>query len=246
VDNLSFFTSHLTQENAAIAYAGFRKLMIVDVALRQGQDDPQMIFESMNSTGLDLSQTDLIRNFVLMGQGADEQIRLYEKHWHPMEQAFGSLYRKEFDGFVRDFLTVRLNLSRPIKTDRIYQEFKEYCRGSEKQGGQIAEILSDLHTCADYFVKFALLAEQHTALRDAFSDLRILTDAAAPLVMTLYELNAAGTISLDEFTELIRTLESYLVRRAVCELASQSLPKIIAILNGALMRDRCGVLTQFA
>jgi uncharacterized protein with ParB-like and HNH nuclease domain/predicted transport protein len=238
LENIEFFTERLSQENLATVYAGFRKLMIVDVSLTRSQDDPQMIFESMNSTGLDLSQADLIRNFVLMRQTDEEQTRLYNKFWHPMEKDFGGLYRKEFDTFVRDFLTVRMRLKRPVKADQIYHEFKEFCYACKTEGRSIAEILADMCQLAKYFLRFSLLREEDVELRAVFTNLRQLTDAATPLVLSLYERYTDEKLTRDEFIDIISTMESYLFRRTVCDLPSQSLPQIVATLNNSLRDDQ--------
>lgn len=87
---------------------GLAKLVVVDVALNRDQDNPQLIFESMNSTGRELTQADLIRNFILMGLEPVLQTRLYEQFWRPMEVDFGQeAYGTHFDGFMRHYLTVR-------------------------------------------------------------------------------------------------------------------------------------------
>lgn len=87
---------------------GLAKLIIVDISLDSGQDNPQLIFECMNSTGKELSQADLIRNYVLMGLEPDHQKRLYEDHWRPMEVAFGQeAYTSHFDAFMRHYLTLK-------------------------------------------------------------------------------------------------------------------------------------------
>ena len=87
---------------------GLAKLVVVDIALNRDQDNPQLIFESMNSTGRELSQADLIRNFILMGLEPVLQTRLYEQFWRPMEVDFGQeAYGTHFDGFMRHYLTVK-------------------------------------------------------------------------------------------------------------------------------------------
>src|SRR6266540_5933854 len=90
--NFRFFEDLLATADLEIVYRGIKKLVAVDVSLTRGQDDPQMIFESLNSTGLDLTQADLIRNFVLMGQEEQVQTELYQDYWQPIEIAFGSRY----------------------------------------------------------------------------------------------------------------------------------------------------------
>ena len=96
-ENYEHFRKQLVGADVQQVYAGIAKLVIVDVSLTRGHDDPQMIFESLNSTGLDLTQADLIRNFVLMRLDDEEQTRLYEEYWRPIELAFGNQYRSEFD-----------------------------------------------------------------------------------------------------------------------------------------------------
>src|SRR4029078_4415220 len=106
---------------------GLAKLMVVDVALKRDQDNPQLIFESMNSTGRELSQADLIRNFILMGLQPELQTRLYEQYWRPMEVDFGQeAYGTHFDGFMRHYLTVKTG-EIPNVSD-VYEAFKTYSR----------------------------------------------------------------------------------------------------------------------
>ena len=91
MENFNFFTQRITELKGDFEALcqGLSKLMIVEVVLQRGQDNPQLIFESMNSTGLALSQADLIRNYVLMDHEQDEQTRLYHNYWRPMEELFG-------------------------------------------------------------------------------------------------------------------------------------------------------------
>ena len=108
--NFAFFEKKVAQlgNDLTELCKGLAKLLIVDIALSRDQDNPQLIFESMNSTGRELSQADLIRNFILMGLSPQRQTRLYEDHWRPMEVAFGQeAYGKHFDGFMRHYLTVK-------------------------------------------------------------------------------------------------------------------------------------------
>ena len=106
-NNFNFFKSKVTKENIQNVYNGIQRLFIVDVALERGKDNPQLIFESLNSTGLELSQADLIRNYVLMGQEPKLQEHLYESYWYLMEKNFGNKYAILFDGFMRHYLTVK-------------------------------------------------------------------------------------------------------------------------------------------
>jgi uncharacterized protein with ParB-like and HNH nuclease domain len=110
IENYDFFRAQLSKSNVDLArlYQGISKLLIVDISLNRDHDNPQLIFESLNSTGLDLSQADLVRNYVLMGLEPQEQDALYNNYWYPMEQSFGhGEYSSYFDRFMRDYLTVR-------------------------------------------------------------------------------------------------------------------------------------------
>ena len=110
-------------EDIAPLCKGLEKLMLVDISLDRDHDNPQLIFESMNSTGLVLSQADLIRNYVLMGLEPDRQEKLYTNYWRPMELAFGQeAYSRHFDRFMRHYLTVKTGTIPRI--DRVYEEFK--------------------------------------------------------------------------------------------------------------------------
>ena len=102
---------------------GISKLLVVDVALSRDQDNPQLIFESMNSTGRELSQADLIRNYVLMGQPPELQERLYTLHWRPMELAFGqeAYSGNEFTG-VRCAPEVEANVAGSTPDDCYFEE----------------------------------------------------------------------------------------------------------------------------
>ncbi|WP_434081765.1 DUF262 domain-containing protein [Escherichia coli] len=110
MENFTFFDEQIAKlgDDLIPLCRGLAKLLIVDVALNRGQDKPQLIFESMNSTGKALSQADLVRNFILMGLEPEHQTRLYEDHWRPMEVAFGQQgYSEYFDSFMRHYLTVK-------------------------------------------------------------------------------------------------------------------------------------------
>ena len=122
--NAAFFEQALAIHDELEVLAGLRRLMVVSVSLKPGQDNPQLIFESLNSTGMTLTQADLVRNYVLMGHAEPQQTEWYQAYWYPLEQAFGIHYRASFDNFLRDFLTLELNPPRPLKLDSVYREFR--------------------------------------------------------------------------------------------------------------------------
>lgn len=229
-ENFLFLRELVAQADVQTVYNGIKKLVVVDVSLTRGQDDPQMIFESLNSTGVDLTQADLIRNFVLMRLDESSQTQLYEEHWQPIEQAFGRRYRTEFDKFVKDFLTLQLRPGTPLKAAEIYHEFRSYfSRTVEKRG--VDGILSDLRRFGTYYTAFSLGQEKRPALKEAFSRLRSLVEVASPVVLTLYDFyDRAKALSADEFVEAVELLESFVFRRSVCDMQTRSLGQIFASL----------------
>lgn len=229
-DNFSFLRDLVSKADVQIVYAGIKKLVVVDVCLTRGQDDPQMIFESLNSTGVDLTQADLIRNFVLMRLDETSQTQLYEEYWQPIEHAFGRRYRTEFDKFVKDFLTLQLRPGTPLKAAEIYHEFRSFfLRTVDKRG--VYGILSDLRRFGTYYTAFSLGQEKQPTLKEAFARLRSLIEVASPVVLTLYDYHdRAKTLSADEFVEAIELLESFVFRRSVCDMQTRSLGQIFSSL----------------
>jgi uncharacterized protein with ParB-like and HNH nuclease domain/predicted transport protein len=237
LENVEFFSSRLDENNLDTVFKGINKLKAVDVHLHRGQDDPQMIFESLNSTGLDLTQADLIRNFVLMRQEEGAQTELYTNYWQPMEIDFGSQYRSEYDKFVRDFLILELKPSRPLKSEIIYQSFRTYFHDQSSQLG-VAEILAKLRRFSEYFVRFNFGLEPDAILKESFSRLRSLIEVASPVIMRLYDcFDRVKSLSHDEFVEAVDLLESYVFRRSACGMQTRSLGQIFASLALRVKED---------
>ncbi len=229
-ENFEFFGEKLADADFELIYRGIKKLVAVDVSLLRGQDDPQMIFESLNSTGLDLTQADLIRNFVLMRQEEQLQARLYEDYWHPIEKAFGERYRTDFDKFVRDYLTLELKPSKQFKADTIYQQFRTYFHRVANRNS-IEGLLGDLKRFGSYYAAFSLGQEDNVTLKEVLGRLRMLVEVASPVVLRLYDCyRRATTLTLSEFVEAVELLESYVFRRSVCAMQTRSLGQIFASL----------------
>lgn len=115
--NFKFFEERVTEtkDELEALCKGLAKLVIVDISLNRDQDNPQLIFESLNSTGRELSQADLIRNFILMGLEPQFQTKLYEQYWRPMEVDFGQdAYATHFDSFIRHYLRDRLAFTQRV------------------------------------------------------------------------------------------------------------------------------------
>lgn len=217
---------------------GLSKLLIVDVALNRGQDNPQLIFESMNSTGKALSQADLVRNYVLMGLEPEHQTQLYDDYWRPMELAFGQKgYSDYFDSFMRNYLTVKTGEIPRI--DDVYDAFKRYARKPAVMEAGMEALVADIRTYADYFCALTLNKESDKTLAMAFQDLRELkVDAAWPFLLVLYHDYKQGVLSSADFLSATRLIESYIFRRAVCAIPTNSFTKTFATFYKVLDKTR--------
>jgi uncharacterized protein with ParB-like and HNH nuclease domain/predicted transport protein len=233
-----YFTSKidkLSENDIQNLCLGLLKLFIVDISLNRDQDNPQLIFESMNSTGKDLSQADLIRNFMLMRLEGDIQKRLYEDYWRPMELEFGQeAYDSHFDSFMRHYLTMKTgNIP---KISEVYEEFKKYFYNSRRDN---EEELKELKKYAAYFCAMALDKEEDKELKEAFSDLRELkVDVSYPLLLELYNDYKMGVLSKEDFIKIIRLIESYVFRRAVCGIPTNSLNKTFATFGKSIIKEK--------
>lgn len=214
---------------------GLAKLVLVDVSLDRNQDNPQLIFESMNSTGLELSQADLIRNYILMGLEPGLQTTLYKTYWRPMEQAFGqAAYVLHFDAFMRHYLTAKTGEIPNVR--EVYIAFKNFAR--VRKGGT-KELVADLQAYASYYCAMALGTESDPTLKQAFHDLRELkVDVAYPFLLDVYHDYQQGRLSAQEVLQIVRLVESYVFRRAICAIPTNSQNKTFAGLSRTLKKDR--------
>ncbi len=238
--NFALYTDLLAAQNGDLTPVcrGLAKLVVVDIALSRDQDNPQLIFESMNSTGKELSQADLIRNFILMGLEPTLQTRLYEEYWRPMEQEFGQeAYGTQFDSFMRHYLTV---CTGDIPREReVYEAFKDYSRTKPVQAEGIEALVKEIRAFAGYFCALALGREQDAALSTAFHDLRELkVDVAYPFLLELYHDYASDMLSAADFAAAVRLVEAYVFRRAICAIPTNSMNKTFATFGKALRKDR--------
>ncbi|MBU3681100.1 MAG: DUF262 domain-containing protein [Flavobacterium sp.] len=233
-DNFKFFKEKINAENAVDIYNGIMRLFIVDVALEKDKDNPQLIFESLNSTGLDLSQADLIRNYILMGQEIKLQTELYEKYWYPMEQSYGNEYTASFDWFMRDYLSVKTGTIPRI--DRVYDSFKTYA-SSSKAPDTITEVVQDIYKFSGYYVNMVLHKEPNAELQKGFKNIsKLKVDVCYPFLLPVYNDFATGTITNDEFKQIISLVENYVFRRAICGIPTNSMNKTFATIYKAIQK----------
>lgn len=239
--NLAYLRELIAEADANRVLKGIRRLMIVSVALSPGQDNPQLIFESLNSTGVKLAQADLVRNYVLMGHPEQLQTDWYLKYWHPLEEAFGTSYRVLFDSFLRDFLTLELRPAKPFKLENVYIEFKRWYPAYLNHKDNHPKAIDKLQRMARfgrYFCRFIIGPDEAPKLEERVSRLRQLVDVAATTVMVLYErLHHDKTLTAEEFCEAIDLLESYVFRRSVLGAETRSGGMIFATLASKIRVD---------
>ena len=240
IENFTYFEKQVNSlgDDLLALCRGLAKLVIVDISLSRDQDNPQLIFESMNSTGRELSQADLIRNFVLMGLEPDQQTRLYQDHWHPMEVAFGQVgYGSQFDDFMRHYLTLKTGEIPNIRA--VYETFKSYAHEPVTVSSGVDALVADIHTFAGYYCAMALDQETNEKLARSFRDLRELkVNVAYPFLLELYDDFANNRLNSEDFEAAVRLVEAYVFRRAVCDIPTNSLNKTFATFGRALRKDR--------
>ncbi len=233
VENYDYFYKQINNNNIKKIYQGLQKLLVIDVALEKGKDNPQLIFESLNSTGLDLSQADLIRNYILMRQENTFQKYLYEKYWYPMEQSFGEEIDK-LPWFMRDYLTMKLH--NIPKTEEVYDKFKAYFH-SKKDAG-IETIVRNLYEYSQYYIAIVLGKEKDTTLQSLFREITTLRmETSYPFLLAVYKDYEDKVITLHEFIEIAHLAKNYVFRRAICGIPTNSLNKTFAIFYKSIKKD---------
>lgn len=220
-------------------YAGIFKLSLVSISLDKDIDNPQMIFESMNSTGKDLSQTDLLRNYLLMDLTPEKQTRLYKTYWKSMEELFGEdIYKNDvnkFDYFIRDFLTLKSDTGYICKINNVYENFKRYYLDNNCEK---FAVLKDLFTYAKYYACIDLLQEKDDELKLYWQEFKKLdSHVVYPFLLKLYDDYSRQILIKEDFKKILQVVISYLWRRAICEIPTNSLSKTFATLYQAVDKD---------
>ena len=220
-------------------YAGIFKLSLVSISLDKDSDNPQMIFESMNSTGKDLSQTDLLRNYLLMDLTPEKQTRLYKTYWKSMEELFGEdIYKNDvnkFDYFIRDFLTLKSDTGHICKINNVYENFKRYYLDNNCEK---FAVLKDLFTYAKYYACIDLLQEKDDELKLYWQEFKKLdSHVVYPFLLKLYDDYSRQILIKEDFKKILQVVISYLWRRAICEIPTNSLSKTFATLYQAVDKE---------
>lgn len=239
-ENFKLFESWIAGLNGNLLELckGLAKLVVVDISLNRDQDNPQLIFESMNSTGLALTQADLIRNYILMSLEQDLQTKLYQDYWRPMELDFGQeAYSTHFDGFMRNYLTLKTGVM--PKFGEVYEAFKGHASAQALADASVEDLVADIRTFARYFCAVVLGKEADPQLKRVFHDLRELRiDVVYPFILELYHDYVNDVLSKDDLVNAVRFVEAYVFRRAVCAIPTNSMNKTFATFNKSLRKDR--------
>ncbi|GAA7594770.1 DUF262 and DUF1524 domain-containing protein [Helicobacter pylori] len=236
VENFKFFEEWVSNtDKLETIFKGLEKLMIVEIALEKGKDVPQLIFESMNSKGIKLTQTDLIRNYIVMETEIEKQEGFYNKYWRAMEKEFEQSKRGDlFNKFVRHYLTIK---TREIPNiNKVYEAFKRY---QQERGIETEVLLQDLQKYCGYFCQIVFKKEADKDLNKALGFLVDLEmDVIYPLLLELYSDYSDGVLSKADFIPIIALIESYICRRAVCGLGTNGLNKIFASFTKKINKDQ--------
>ncbi|GAA9408792.1 DUF262 and DUF1524 domain-containing protein [Helicobacter pylori] len=234
VENFKLFEEWIRKntDKLEIIFKGLEKLTMVYIALTKEKDDPQLIFESMNSKGVELTQTDLIRNYIIMETETEKQEGFYNKYWRAMEEEFKQ-DKKLFDRFVRHYLTIKTGKIPNI--NRVYVAFKDY---QQERGIETEALLQDLQKYCGYFCQIKFKKEADEGLNKALSFLVDLDmDVVYPLLLELYSDYNDGRLSKQDFIPIIALIESYICRRAVCGLGTNSLNKVFPSFTKHIQKD---------
>lgn len=225
IENFYYFKTRIVEENFETVLKGLSKLIFVEISLERDKDDPHRIFESLNSTGLDLTEADLIRNYILMGLEANAQNLVYNKFWKEIEK-----YAKNEESnkslvsdFIRDYLTVENNKI-PNK-DKVYLEFKSKYPFSTVE--ELKELLTKIKGLAKHYNK--LINPNREGDNEISEQLKYINrleiNVAYPFLIRVYDDYAVKTIDKHTFIEILKLIQSYTWRRFIAGVPTNSLNK---------------------
>lgn len=222
--NYDFFYDKITRAGLTLdeLFETIKKLEVINIRLDE-DDDPQLIFESLNSTGLDLSEADKIRNYLLMSLAPVEQDNLYTRFWNPIEE----FTKYEPSSFVRDYLTMKQGKIGRI--DKIYFIFKEY---AEVANIDRATLLEDMYHYAKIYNHVDTAKVGTDKLNRKLNQLRTLDSTIAyPFFMAFFDYASKVELAETEIYQVLDVIETYWARRIICNLPSNALNKVFATLH---------------
>ncbi|WP_373495852.1 DUF4268 domain-containing protein [Aquiflexum sp.] len=230
IENYNYFRGIITEENFQTILEGLHRLIFVEISLERGKDDPQRIFESLNSTGLDLSQSDLIRNFILMDLPHLGQTKVYEAVWSPIEQNARDITKRTslVSDYIRDYLTLK-NKKIPNK-NKVYAEFKGLYQN--KKDETYHQELENIKSLSYHYKKFVNPSTVPDKLirRELEYIHRLEINVAYPFLLQVFEDEENGIINKDELIKVLKLVQSFVWRRFIIGLPTSALNKIFMTL----------------
>ncbi len=215
-------------------FISFKKLWIVHIGLTRGDDDPQLIFESINSTGLGLKEADLIRNFILMDKAPKLQEELFENYWIHIEDNLAGI-SENISSFFHHYLVMKLNNT--VKLSDVYSEFKDFVfqesKTIETSDDKMEIILQDILYFSKIYSLFLFPTKiDDDSIKSAMNDIkRLKMTVIYPYLLDVYNLYEKDDISNDTLTNVLETLESYAVRRLITDKRTSGLNKVFMSLS---------------
>ena len=239
VKNYKFFKeiiSNYSNEEIEYLLTGLDKIIYVDIALEKDKDDPQKIFESLNSTGLDLSQGDLIRNYILMDLEREKQNLVYKNLWLPIENnckiSLGNEIKNYVSDFIRDYLTLK-NGKIPSKP-KVFEEFKEFY---DKNNDEQLEDIKNFSEEYSHIIKPN--TEKDKDIRKELENLKVLDQTVInTFLIGILRDYRENKIVKDEILEILKLLQSYIWRRFITEKPSNALNKIFQGMYLKISKDQ--------
>ncbi|MGL6064845.1 MAG: DUF262 domain-containing protein [Fusobacteriaceae bacterium] len=203
------------------------KLTMVYIMLDNNKEDPQLIFESLNSTGLNLTAADLIRNYILMGHSREKQEYLFSNYWEKLEK---KVIFSEITDFIRDYLTLK-TMGIPNKNN-IYENFKDFCISESKKGREIDMVLEDINLYAKYYQWIKKYNSPYIEINKSLEDLEQLkTSVLIPFLFYLLSKFDNNMLDEEEVLKVLEIIKCYIIRRVICSIQTNALNKIFANLS---------------
>lgn len=238
IENFNYFKSNISRENFETIQRGLSKLIVVDIALDRQKDNPQRIFESLNSTGLELSPADLIRNYILMGLSRTNQEKIYKSYWEVIEQNAKDekSNKSRVSDFIRDYLTL-INKEIPNKGD-VHTKFKSQFPTTTIE--ELESILTELKLLVKFYNK--LINPKNETDKDVRTQLeyinRLEINVAFPFLMKVYQDYSTNEIDKQTFISVLNLVQSFTWRRFILGLPTAALNKIFMSLYDKIDKDK--------
>jgi len=236
IENYDFFLDKIRKSKMDLGelFNALQRLLMVEISLTEGSDNPQLIFESLNSTGLKLTQTDLVRNYILMGLEPDRQEEIYNKYWYPMEEQFSEMGKgEEFDKFMRYFLNVQTGNERIVK-ENVYQEFKTYWENKDS----INDTIEKIHQFSKYYADLFFGTFENKHISTIAKNIKFLkADVVYPFLLKVIDDQKNGHVTESELIEIFSLVESYVFRRAICDVPTNSMNKTFPVLAREIKKE---------